>query len=53
MTPLLKAYFSTMCMHFKYGGLTRDDTGKFNLDVHKGEFTSIILGGSCNIVDDS
>ena len=36
-------------MHLKYGGLTRDVTGHFKLDVLKREFTSIILGGLCNI----
>ena len=40
-------------MHFKHGGLTRDVTGNCKLDVLKGEFTSIFLGGSCTIVDDS
>ena len=39
-----------MCMHLKYGGLTRDVTGKFKPDVFKGEFTSISLGGSGTIV---
>ena len=33
-------------MHFKHGGLTRDVTLDFKLDVFKGELTSIILGGS-------
>ena len=42
-----------MCMHFKYGGLTRDVTGSFKLNVFKGDFTSIVLGGSCTIVDTS
>ena len=41
-----------MCMHFKFGQLTRDVTGNFKLDVLKAEFTSIILGGSCTMVDD-
>ena len=40
-------------MHFKFGGLTRDVTGNLKLDTLEGEFTSIIFGGSCTIVDDS
>ena len=39
-----------MCLHFKFGGLTRDVRGNFKVDVFKGEFTSIILGGSGTIV---
>ena len=39
-----------MCMHLKYGGLTRDITGNFRLDVFKGDFASIVLGGSGTIV---
>ena len=42
-----------MFKHFKYGGLTRDVTGNFKLDVLKGEFASIFLSGTCTIVDDS
>ena len=38
-------------MHFKYGGLTRDVTESFKLNVFKGDFTSIVLGGECTIVD--
>ena len=34
-TPLLQAYFSTIWIHFKYGGLTRVVTGSFTLDVIK------------------
>ena len=37
-------------MHFKYGGLTNDVTGNFKLDVLKREFTSIILGGPCDMI---
>ena len=39
-----------MCMHFKCGGLTRDITGSFKLDVFKGDFNSLIFGGPCTIV---
>ena len=39
-----------MCMHLKYGGLTPDVTGNFKIDVLKREYTSIHLGGSCNII---
>ena len=37
-------------MHFNYGGVTRDVTENFKLDVLKREFTSIIFDGSCNII---
>ena len=39
-----------MCVHFKYGGLSRGVTGTFKPDVFKGEFTSINLSGSGTIV---
>ena len=40
-----------MYMQFKCGGLTRDVTGSFELGVFEGDLTSIILGGSCSIVE--
>ena len=42
-----------MLMHFKCGGVTRHVTGSFKLDVFKGDYTSMILGGSCTKVDTS
>ena len=47
--PSTISLFLTMCVHFKNGGLTRDVTGNFRVDVLKRECTSINLGGSCNI----
>ena len=40
-------------MHFKYGGLTGEVTGSLKLNVFKGDFTSLVLGGSCTILDTS
>ena len=51
ITPLLQAYFSIMCMYLKCGGLSRDFTGSFMLDVFKGYFTPLNLGGSCTLDD--
>ena len=40
-----------MCIHSKCSRLTSDVTGSFKLGVIKGDFTSILITGSCTVVD--